>query len=157
VVFDPAGGSRGKGSKTIYVAYSMANQPEIFRSTDAGKTWEPVPGQQSSLVPTHMVRAGDGVLYITYGSNGGPHPMRNGAVRKYDPKTGEWTDITPDRPNPEEDKLAFGYAAVSVDAHDPKSLIVSSFYRGAGEDIFLSRDGGKSWKSVIGKTAQWDF
>eukprot|EP00727_Mastigamoeba_balamuthi_P001301 m51a1_g11168 putative xyloglucanase (854) ;mRNA; f:300524-303317 len=47
VVFDPASGTKGSATKTIYVgvANNNANKPSIYRSTDAGATWAAVPGQ----------------------------------------------------------------------------------------------------------------
>jgi hypothetical protein len=53
--------------------------------------------------------------------------MVDGAVWKLNTKTDEWTEITPDKPDPK--SRAFGYAAVSVDSHNPDVLIVSSFNR----------------------------
>ena len=76
--------------------------------------------------------------------------MTNGAVWKLNTHTGEWTEITPDRPVA--GVKEFGYAAVSVDAHHPRTFIVSSFGRPAsagGEDIFRSTDGGATWKAIF--------
>jgi hypothetical protein len=77
--------------------------------------------------------------------------MTDGAVWKLNMSTGAWTDITPDRPDTS--NRAFGYAAVSVDAQHPRTLIVSTFGRPAsagGDDIFRSTDGGTTWKAIFG-------
>lgn len=149
-VFDPKSGSKGKPSSTIYVAASLMDRDNLFRSTDGGKTWQPVAGQPKAYRPTHMVLASDGTLYVTYGTNPGPGRMTDGAVWKLNTKTGEWTEISPDKPS---DKARFGYAAVSVDARNPQVLLVSSFNRyakpGAEDDMFRSTDGGKTWKPVF--------
>jgi len=72
--------------------------------------------------------------------------------------TGVWTDITPDHPIA--GSKEFGYAAVSVDAQHPQTLIASSFGRphsAGGEDIFRSTDGGASWKPIFGGGGAYDY
>jgi photosystem II stability/assembly factor-like uncharacterized protein len=148
-IFDPKSGGKGKSSSTIYVGVSLMNRNNLFRSTDGGKTWQAVPGQPTQYRPTHGILASDGTLYLTYGTNAGPGPMKNGAVWKLDTKTGQWTDITPDKPT---DNAAFGYAAVSVDTHNPQVLIVSSYARymkPGGDEIWRSTDSGRTWKPVL--------
>jgi photosystem II stability/assembly factor-like uncharacterized protein len=157
-IFDARSGSKGKGSSIIYTGVSLMGRENLFRSTDAGKTWAAVPGQPTQYRPNRAVLAADGTLYISYGTDPGPSRMTNGGVWKLNTATGEWTEITPDKPQPDNNR-AFGYAAVSVDAHHPQTLIVSSFGRGAfgGEDIFRSIDGGKNWKPVFGGGATYDY
>jgi hypothetical protein len=81
-----------------------------------------------------------------YGSAPGPSRMTNGAVEKLGINSGKWTDITPD--HPVAGSREFGYAAVAVDAHYPRSLIASSYnrYSSGGEEPFRSTDGGATWK-----------
>jgi len=152
-LIDPSSGSKGKPSATIYAAVSLMGRDNLFRSTDAGKTWQPVPGQPTQYRPTHMAMAADGTLYISYGTAPGPSRMTAGGVWKLDTKSGAWTEITPVKPDASKNE-SFGWAAVAVDAHDPKVAIVSSFGRmnGAGgeDDMFRTIDGGKSWKAVFG-------
>ncbi|MDZ5645963.1 exo-alpha-sialidase [Nitrospirillum sp. BR 11828] len=158
VIFDPrSGAGAGKGSRTIYVGASLKGRDNLFRSTDGGKTWAPVPGQPTANRPTRAALAADGTLYVSYGSSPGPTRMTDGAVWKLDTRRGQWTDITPDKPDAAHG-AAFGYAAVAVDAHNPRVVIASSFDRhrrpgtspGLGEDIFRSVDGGKTWHGVFG-------
>ena len=149
--FDPESGSSGKGSSVIYAGVSLMNCENLFLSSDAGKTWHAVPGQPVQYRPTHAVLASDGMMYITYANSPGPSRMTDGGVWKFITKTGEWTEITPDKPDPQ--TRAFGYAAVSVDANNPRVIIVSSYHRYGienGDDIFRSPDGGKTWKQVFG-------
>ncbi len=158
-VFDPKSGSKGKASSTIYVGASLMGRENLYRSTDGGKSWQPVAGQPTQYRPNHAVLASNGVLYVSYGTDPGPMRMNDGGVWKLNTKSGEWTEITPEKPNPEANKK-FGYAAVSVDAHNPSVVIASSFNRanGAGgeDDIFRSTDGGKSWKPVFGSGGTFD-
>jgi photosystem II stability/assembly factor-like uncharacterized protein len=154
VVFDPSSGSKGKPSQIIYAGVSIMGKPGIFRSEDAGKTWKAVPGAPTEYRPNHAVLASDGNLFITFGTDPGPMQMMDGALWKLATKTGTWTDITPDKPDLER---KFGYAAVSVDAKDPKVLIASSFYRPKGEEVFRSTDGGASWKRVFEGGGVFDY
>ena len=154
-----ARGSRGAGivvtlfdaKSNVYVAVSLMGRDNLYRSTDGGTTWQAVPGQPTEYRPTHMVMASDGVLYLSYGTSPGPSRMTNGAVWKFDPASGAWTDITPVKPG------NFGYAAVAVDAHNPRAVIASTFGRmngnGGEDDMFRSIDAGATWKPVFGGTA----
>jgi len=149
VLFDPKT-KAGNKSAVIYAGISQKGTENLFRSTDAGHTWSPVPGQPIDVMPTHAVLSADGSLYITYGSNPGPDTMTDGGVYKYNTTTGTWTNITPVKPVPDA-QMGFGYAAVSIDAQHPQNIIVSTFnrYKAGGEDIFRSTDGGSSWKSIF--------
>jgi photosystem II stability/assembly factor-like uncharacterized protein len=154
VVFDPKSGSKGKASQTIFAGVSVMGKPGLYRSTDGGNTWKVVPGQPTKYRPNHAVLASDGTMFISYGTDPGPMQMVDGAVWKLDTRTDAWTDITPDKPDQER---KFGYAAVAVDAHDPKVIIASSFYRPKGEDVFRSTDGGATWKAAFGSGGVRDF
>jgi len=97
--------------------------------------------------------ASDGTLYLSYGTSPGPSRMTAGGVWKCDTNSGAWTEITPVKPDASRNE-SFGWAAVSVDAHNPKVAIASTFGRmnGAGgeDDMFRTIDGGKTWKAVFG-------
>jgi len=149
VVFDPASGSPGKASQTLFAGVSVMGRPGLYRSGDGGKTWTVVPGQPTKYRPNHAVLAADGNLFVSYGTDPGPMPMVDGAIWKLDTRGGTWTDITPDKPNQER---KFGYAAVAVGAKNPKVLLASSFYRPPAEEIFRSTDGGATWKRVFHPT-----
>ncbi|GHU57271.1 cellulase [Bacteroidia bacterium] len=161
VVFDPQTAVSGKGSSTIYVGVSLMNRDNLFVSKDAGQTWQPVAGQPTVYRPTHGILSGDGMLYVTYGTNPGPNRMENGAVWKYDVNVGQWKEISPVKPDPE-NGIRFGYAAVSVDIQSPKHVIVSSFNlsvpgKYAEDDIFRSTDGGDNWKPVFAGKVEMDY
>jgi hypothetical protein len=160
VVFDPRRGQRGAPSSTLYAGVSLMGRENLFRSRDGGRTWQAVPGHPTAYRPNHAVLASDGTLYVSYGTNPGPWRMEDGGVWKLDTGTGAWTDITPEKPK--EAGKPFGYAAVAVDARDPKKLVVSTFGHPAGrgeDEIFRSIDGGKTWKPVFGGPAPavYDF
>jgi hypothetical protein len=157
-LFDPKSGKARKGSSTIYVGVSLMNHENLFRSKDGGISWQPVPGQPQQFRPTHAILASNGNLFVTYGNSPGPSRMSNGAVWKLNTKTNEWTEITPDKPDPK--TRAFGYAAVSVDAKNPEILIVSSFNRYGiekGDEIFRSLDGGQTWNKVFAGGGTFDY
>ena len=154
VVFNPTSGSQGKASQTVFAGVSVMGKPSLYRSDDGGGTWKPVPRQPTKYRPNHAVLASDGNLFITYGTDPGPMQMADGGVWKLNIGSGAWTDITPDKPGKER---KFGYAAVSVDAKNPKVVIASSFYRPKGEDVFRSTDGGATWKPVFASGGVMDY
>ena len=154
VVFDPRSGSAGKASQTIFAGVAVMGRPGLYRSDDAGQTWKIVAGQPTKYRPNHAVLATDGNLFISYGTDPGPMPMEDGAVWKLAARSGAWTDVTPDKPTAER---KFGYGAVSVDAHNPKVLIASSFYRPKGEELFRSVDGGTTWKPIFAGGGVLDY
>ena len=159
VVFDPRSGKRGAPSSTLYVGVSLMGRDNLFASRDDGRTWQAVPGHPTAYRPNHAVLASDGTLYVSYGTNPGPWRMSDGGVWKLDTGTGAWTDITPEKPQAGK---PFGYAAVAVDARDPRVLIASTFGHPAGrgeDEIFRSTDAGKTWKPVFGgpTPATYDF
>lgn len=150
ILFDPRYKVAGK-TTVIYAGISQKGKDNLYRSTNAGSTWLPVPGQPTGLMPTHAVLAANGLLYITYGNSPGPSAMTDGAVYKYDTNNNQWYDITPVKPQPQ-NQMGFGYAAVAIDAQHQQSIIVSTFSRygkAGGEDIFRSTDAGRSWKPIF--------
>ncbi|HEY3762896.1 MAG TPA: cellulase [Verrucomicrobiae bacterium] len=154
VQFVPRDNIPGKPTTTLYAGVSAVGT-NFFRSDDGGTNWSPVPGQPLGLRPNHAVRAPDGTIYLTYGLQAGPTRMTDGAVWRFNPNTGAWTDITPLR-SPDGDQ-PFGYGAVSVDEQNPSDIVVTTFARWLQhDDIFRSTNGGASWTSLF-KNAQWDY
>jgi photosystem II stability/assembly factor-like uncharacterized protein len=152
VKFAPASGQPAAPSPTatIYAGVSLMGRPNLFVSHDGGASWSAIPGEPTQYRPLRAALAGDGVLYLAYGSAPGPTRMTNGAIWKLDTHTGVWTDITPERPVA--GSREFGYAAVAVDAKNPRALIASSFGRprpAGGDELFRSTDGGLSWKPIF--------
>ncbi|MGB9458068.1 MAG: xyloglucanase [Bryobacteraceae bacterium] len=156
VVFDPRSGAKGKPSSTVYVGVALGGRDNLFRSKDAGKSWQSVHGAPTQYRPARAALASDGTLYISYVAGPNPYGPTDGGIWKLDTASGSWTDITPDRPDAANNR-AFGYGGVSVDAHHPKTVIASTYYRPGGEDIFRSLDGGKTWKGVFASGGTYDF
>ena len=150
VEFDSRSGARGQPTPTVFAAVSSAG-PSVFRTTDAGLTWTALPGQPAGLRPNHLVLDADGTLYISYGKEPGPNVMTDGAVWKFDAKSGVWTDITPVKPATTGEK--FGYGAVAVDAQHPGAMIASTFYQ--RNEIYRSTNGGQSWTPILA-APEWD-
>jgi len=150
ITFDPASGSPGSPTRTIYAGIG-AGSNSLYRSTDAGVTWSPVPGQPAAGMPHHGELSG-GHIYLTYGDQPGPYTMSNGSVWKFNTASGAWTDITPVRPN-SGGESGFGYAGLGVDRQHPDTVMVATMSRwGPGDDIFRSTNGGRTWVSMSART-----
>ena len=155
VVFDPANGSPGKPSTTLYAGVST-KEAGLFRSTDGGRTWNVVSGQPAGLRPNHMVRAGDGAYYLSYGDEPGPDSMHDGAVWKYEPAAQRWTDITP-LPHVIGTPSGYGWGVVTVDPRDPKVVMTATFAHYTPKDeLFRSTDGGRHWREIFARS-QFDY
>jgi hypothetical protein len=137
-------------TQTIYVGVSLIGRANLFASADAGATWHEVLNAPTQYRPTRASLSCDGFLYIAYGTAPGPSRMNDGAIWKLNTQSGAWTNITPDPPIA--GSKQFGYAAISVDAQHPQTLVASSFGRpgsAGSEDIFRSLDGGATWKPIF--------
>lgn len=152
VLFDPASGTRGQPSRTIYAGISVVGRPSLWRSSDAGASWQAVPGGPAQHRPMRAALASDGRLYIAYASQPGPHRMGDGSVWRYDIARQAWTDITPERPSAAQ---PFGYASVAVDPAHPQRLLASTAGRNGGDQLFRSTDGGTTWAPLF-PAAQFD-
>lgn len=158
VVPDPASVKDGQ-ARRVFVGVSRfgAVGPNLYRSDDAGATFEPVAGAPVDLMPQRAILDGAGNLLVTFANGAGPHPDRSGRepmdrgqVWKYAIASGAWTNITPagwTRP----------FAGISVDPKNPQRLVASTINTflpqgdAKGDRIFLSNDGGASWTDVIGR------
>ncbi|MBN2526330.1 MAG: xyloglucanase [Deltaproteobacteria bacterium] len=65
VTFDPATGSAGSATQTIYVgiAHVEPGEPNIFRTTNGGTSWEPLPGQPMSTLEGNTVTMTGGLTW----------------------------------------------------------------------------------------------
>src|SRR6185437_1309172 len=115
----------------------------LYQSRDNGRRFTPVPGSPK-MVPHQAVRADDGTLYVTFADGPGPHDVHDGAVYKLTP-AGQWIDITPARPDADRH---FGYSGIDLDRRHPGTVVVSTSDRYGSDDIYLSHDGGATWRSV---------
>jgi len=153
VVFDPSSGRPGVPTPVLFAAASALGT-NLFCSADAGRSWQPVTNQPIGLRPIHLMRSSDGMFYVAYGREAGPATMSDGAVWKFNPKDGAWTDITPVKPK--EAHQPFGYGGLSVDARHPSTIMAATFDHWAPRDeVFRSVDGGTTWKALTAG-AVWD-
>jgi hypothetical protein len=154
VLFDSSSGQAGHPTPDIYAAVSTT-ETNLFRSTNAGAVWEIVPSQPVGLRPNHLVLSPDRVFYLSYGKEPGPNSMTDGAVWKYKPTDGVWTDITPAKPAATDQP--FGYGAVTVDARHPSTIMVTTFDHWKPHDeIYRSTNGGLSWMQLWQNATGWD-
>jgi xyloglucan-specific exo-beta-1,4-glucanase len=149
VVFDSSSVSGGV-TQRIFMGISRKGSTNLYVSNDGGTTFAGVTGATTSLMPQRMVLSSDSNLYVTYADSAGPWNSTNtiGKVSKFNIATSAWTTITP---------LANkSYGGISLDPKNPKRLVVSTTnvydwqYAGAyGDKIFLSTDGGSTWKDLF--------
>jgi photosystem II stability/assembly factor-like uncharacterized protein len=159
VVFDPRSGTRGtrtglrppQATPTIFVGSTDPGARHLFRTDDAGKTWTAVAGGPASeMLPAQGQIDDQGVLYVTYGKGTGPNGVSNGAVMTFDTKSGQWTDITPDK-SPK--RPPGGYCGLSLDRQQPGTLGVTTMNRwGPVDTVWRTTDGGKTWMDIVAKS-----
>lgn len=154
VLFDAKSGKPGVASTTLYIGADNGDGTgALYASTDGGTTFAIVDGAPR-LVPQRAAHDSDGNLYTTWLDGGAPAGGKAGGVWKCEAGTGRWRDISPMKPggaNP-----AFGYCALDTHPLRPGTLIAATMNRWViHDDIYLSRDGGNSWKS-IGQHARHD-
>jgi len=154
VVFDALSGHPGSPTPVVYAAVSTT-ETNLYRSTDGGISWQAVANQPVGLCPNHLARSPDGLLYLSYGKEPGPNTMTDGAVWKFDPKDGVWTDISPVKPATTDQ--TFGYGAVTVDAEHPSTIMTTTFCHWKPHDeIFRSTNGGTTWTQLWNDDTEWD-
>lgn len=146
VVFDSRSGKPGQPTPVIYAGVARP-EAALYRSADAGKTWKPLPKQPTGFLPARAALDRDGTLYVAYGIGPGPYGVPDGALYRFDPKTGAFTDIAPIKPKEGD---TFGWGAVTVDAAHPGTLLASTIDRWTkGGEIFRSTDRGNTWKALM--------
>jgi photosystem II stability/assembly factor-like uncharacterized protein len=137
------------GRRTLWVA---AMGRGVYKSTDDGANWV-LKNQgivQNDPFAWRLARAGDGTLYLAIArrsEDGSISTSGDGALYKSTDGADSWTPVKlPAEVN--------GPNGLTVDPHDPNRLYLSAWTRargmhGTGGGIFLSTDGGKSWKNVL--------
>ncbi|MGP3969196.1 WD40/YVTN/BNR-like repeat-containing protein [Streptomyces sp. 6N223] len=149
VTFDPRTGSAGSPTQTIYAGVADL-QRSIYRSTDGGQTWQPVPGAPTGFLPHKGVLDEEtGELYVTTSNDPGPYDGSDGEVWRYDTAAGTWTDISPVPAGPDR---SFGFSGLAVDRQQPGTLMVSAYSLWWPDtQFFRSTDGGETW------TRAWSY
>ncbi len=158
VVFDKSSGTAGKATPVIYVGTSRKNI-NLYRTKDAGATWEAVPKQPTGMLPNHAELDSVGVMYLSYANSVGPSDATDGAVFKFDTKKEQWTDITPLKPGgtlPGGATDSFGYGSLAIDRQHPGTVMTATLDRWSTKgELFRTRDGGQHWEGIA-KNATFD-
>lgn len=146
ILFDPASAKDGK-TQRIYVSVSQKGADNIYVSENGGEAWSPLAGADTSLMPQRMKLAADGTLYVTYGSEEGPHNQQSGAVYRYKDESAE--NIAPT-------SSPFGDIVFDPENPDRMALVTTQTWslqpNGAYGDIFYTTtDGGKTWTDLLPK------
>ena len=147
VLFDPRSGTPGSPTPAIYVGVGVTAGTGLYRSIDAGATWEAVAGQPTGMMPHHAVLDGCGNMYLAYNNGPGPNSITSGTVWRFSMNSGEWTDV-------KVPPGAGGFGGIAADATHPGTLIVTTIDRWP-DQIYRTTNGGASW-APIGSTAQAD-
>lgn len=150
VTFDPTSGTRGSRSQVVYVGVAD-KENNVYRSTDAGVTWERVPGQPTGFLPHKGVFDGEsGQLYVATSDTGGPYDGAKGQVLRFDAASGTWTDVSP-LPLSSED-LYYGFSGLTIDRQHPDTVMVATQVAWWPDVIFFrSTDRGETWTRI------WDW
>jgi photosystem II stability/assembly factor-like uncharacterized protein len=147
VLFDKSSGVKGSATRSIYVGAAVPGAG-LYRSQDAGATWQLVPGEPKGLFPAHAVNNPGVAIYLAYVDNVGPNDVHDGAIVRFNPADSKWKDISPVKPGME-GTGKFGYSGLDIDAQHPETLMVTTLdWWWPGDKIFRSTNGGKSWKEV---------
>ncbi len=128
----------------VYAAIDAARP--LWQSKDDGATWREVPNQPTGMLPHQAKWRTPDELVLVYGNDPGPNGVTDGSVWRFNVVTGEWRDITPEKPAAGNN---FGYGGVALDPANPETLMVSTLCRWSrGDTVFRSRDAGKTWTSL---------
>lgn len=191
VAFDPASGSKGNATRVIYAGLSRpriqiyqdpddreqrAAEGNVYQSTDAGRTWSPLPPlpevglkEVTSNAFFHPVRAliANRQLIVTFQAEKG----WGGGIFRYDPASRRWADLTPvdgDKKDAHGKPLRQygGYSGIDFLPGTPGRMIASTFgvYQPQrniegkthwGERIYYTERGleedGTGWLDLFGK------
>jgi photosystem II stability/assembly factor-like uncharacterized protein len=124
----------------------------VYKSTDGGKTWSlKIQGiTQRQPFAWRLTLASDGALYVVIArrsENGSIGNANDGALYRSKDGAEHWESL----PLPEG---VNGPNAVTADLKSPQRLYLSAWARasgthGDGGGIFLSEDGGRSWRQIF--------
>lgn len=148
MAIDAKAGQANGRSKILYAGLADPGPHHLYRSTDGGATWAPVPGEpRADLLPVHGAVDDTGALYIVYSINStGPYGgLSDGAVYKLD-RDGRWTDITPDKAP---GHPAGGYGGLALDPQHPGTVLVATAERwSVGDTLWRTTDAGAHWQDI---------
>lgn len=147
VTFDAGSGVPGGATQDIYVGVADLENT-VYRSTDAGATWERLADQPTGFIAHKgQIDSASGALYIATSDNGGPYAGSHGDVWRYDIATSVWTLISP-TPSTDTANNWYGYSGLSLDRQSPGTLMVTGYSSWWPDTyIFRSTDSGATWQS----------
>ncbi|CAL9318189.1 Xyloglucanase [Streptomyces sp. SudanB148_2056] len=150
VTFDESTGTAGSPTRTVYVGVAD-KENAVYRSTDAGATWERLAGQPTGyLAHKGVLDAENGYLYLAYSDTGGPYDGGKGRLYRYATATGTWTDISPVA----EADTYFGFSGLTVDRQNPGTVMATAYSSWWPDtQIFRSTDSGATWTQAWRYTA----
>ncbi|MEU2916234.1 cellulose binding domain-containing protein [Streptomyces massasporeus] len=148
VTFDESTGTAGSATKTVYVGVADKDNA-VYRSTDAGATWQRLAGQPTGhLAHKGVLDAKNGYLYLAYSDKGGPYDGGKGRLWRYATGTGTWTDISPVA----EADTSYGFSGLTVDRQKPGTVMATAYSAWWPDtQIFRSTDSGATWSKA------WDY
>ncbi|MEO6910255.1 MAG: hypothetical protein ABI158_04960 [Edaphobacter sp.] len=146
ILLDP---SSPVGKRTLWVS---ATGRGVYKSTDDGATWTLKNRgiTQQEPLAWRLARAENGTLYVVIArrsEDGSIGTSGDGALYRSTDGAESWTPVKlPAEVN--------GPNGLAIDPHDSNRLYLAAWTRtigmhGNGGGIFLSEDGGKSWKNVL--------
>ena len=157
-LFDPASGTPGNASQTIYVGInSTSSGTNLYVTTNGGISWAQVTGSgtlPSGWMPGHAVLSG-GNLFLGYANGQLPNTQSSaGGVFNTRP-TPACGQISP---------LAggnFGYNGVAADPQNPNTVIVATFDHYSGPDQIWrtvnANAATPSWTSIYNYSTSQNF
>ncbi len=144
VSFDKASGSQGNPTLNIYAGVADVDGNTIYKSENAGITWEAVDTGMAGYYPVQAEFSDNGNLYIVFDNNATPDPDPGiGFIYSYNPQSDKFTDITP-----ENSSSGSGYGGISVSNENPDMIVISTLgYHYPKDNIYISYDAGENWSS----------
>ena len=152
VVFDPANGTPGKPTGTIYVGATDRGEAQLYWSTNAGEAWQPVPGPTPTSCPfmRPSTRGACCIWFMT--AVWGRMASGMGRCGNSTPRTARGP-TSHRSPTPIVRRAVMAAWALTVGI--PGTLVVASLNRQAtneSDHIYRTTDGGATWKDISAKT-----
>lgn len=144
VLFDKDSGSFGNPTLNIYAGVADVDGNTIYKSENAGITWEAVDTGIAGYYPVQADFSSDGNLYMIFDNNATPEPdPGSGYIYSYNPEEEKFKDITP-----ENSASGSGYGGISVSNENPDMIAISTLgYHYPKDNIYITYDAGENWVS----------